>query len=86
MELHQYPFTNSMSRCDGRCNSLEDPFGRICVPNKVEDVNLKVINVIKGTNKWSALLKQTSCECRCESDGRKCNSTRKWNDDKCQWE
>ena len=51
MELHQYPFTNSMSRCDGRCNSLEDPFGRICVPNKVEDVNLKVINVIKGTNK-----------------------------------
>ena len=29
------------------CNNVEDPFGRICVPNKIEDVNLKVFNRIK---------------------------------------
>ena len=30
-ELHNYPFIISMERCDGSCNTTEDPFGRICV-------------------------------------------------------
>ena len=39
-ELHYYLFIISMNRCDGSCNNIEYPFGRICVPNKMEDVNL----------------------------------------------
>ena len=31
-ELHYYPFIISMSRCNGSCNTVHDPFGRICVP------------------------------------------------------
>ena len=29
---------------------------------------------------------QISCECKCEFDGRKCNSKQKWNNDKRQFE
>ena len=39
-----------MNRCNESCNTVEDPFGRICVHNKIEDVNLKVFNPIKGIN------------------------------------
>ena len=35
----------SPDRYDGNCNTVEDPFGRICVPNEIEDVNLNVINM-----------------------------------------
>ena len=29
-ELHYYPFIISLDRCDGSCNTVEDPLGRIC--------------------------------------------------------
>ena len=37
-----YPLTINMNRCDGS-NTVNDPFVRICIRNKIEDVNLKVI-------------------------------------------
>ena len=48
--MYGYPFIISMNRCDGSCNTVEDPFVTICVPNKTEDVNLIECNMIKGIN------------------------------------
>ena len=79
-ELHYYPFAISVNRGNGSCNTIRDPFGKICVPNKMEDVNLM------NQNESKALAKYISCECRCEFDGRKCNLRQKWNNDKCQCE
>ena len=42
-ELYHYPFIISMNRCNGPCNTAEDPFGGICIPNKV-------FNMIIGIN------------------------------------
>ena len=36
-----------MNSCDGSCNSVEDPFDRICVHNKIEDMNLELFKMIK---------------------------------------
>ena len=32
------------------------------------------------------LTKNISCKCKCKSDGIKCDSNQKWNNDKCQCE
>ena len=40
-KLHDYPFIHSLDRCDGNCNSAEDPFGRVCVPHKIEYIRWK---------------------------------------------
>ena len=40
-------FLISLDRCDESCNTVEYPLGRICVPNEVEYVNLKVFNEMK---------------------------------------
>ena len=32
------------------------------------------------------LTKHIPCECKCKFDGRKCNSNRKWNNNKCRCE
>ena len=63
-----------MNRYDSTGNTAEDPFRTICVPNEIEGVNLKVLNIIKGTNESRALPKLILCECRRASDSRKCNS------------
>ena len=81
-EIHYYPFMVSLDRFGGRCDTVEDPFGRIYIPSEVEDVNLKVFNIIKGMDESKTLVKHISCECRCEVDGRKCNSKQEWNNDK----
>ena len=78
-ELHYYPFIVSMNRCNGSCNAIGDLFDRTFVPNKMEVVDLGVLNIIKGIIESKTPAKHISCECRCEFDGRKCNLRQKWN-------
>ena len=47
-ECHYYPFVLSINRCDTSCSTIDGTFGRIYVSNKIEDINLKVFNLIKG--------------------------------------
>ena len=46
-------------------------------PNKTEDLNLSVFNMILGIHKSKRLTKHVSCEGKCKFDGRKCNSDQK---------
>ena len=36
--------------CGGSCNNVNDPFAKLCVPDVVKDVNLKVFNLMSRTN------------------------------------
>ena len=54
----------------------------VCIPNKTEDLNLHVFNMITEINETKTLIKDISCECKCEFNGRKCNLNYKWNNDK----
>ena len=80
-ELYFYSFIISMNRCNGPCNTVEDPFYRTCAPNKIEDVNLKVFIMIKRINVSKTFSNYISCACRCKFYGRKCNLIQKWNND-----
>ena len=41
-------------------DQFEDQFGRLCVPNKLEDSKLKVFDKIKGINESRAFAKHVS--------------------------
>ena len=59
---------------------------KACGPNKIEDLNLSVLNMITGINKLKTSTKHLSCECKFKFHGRKCNSDQWWNNYKCQCE
>ena len=82
-EFHYYPFSVKLDRCAESCNNLNDLSNKVCVPNKTEDLNLNVFNMIAGINKSKVLTKHISCKCKCRFDGRNCNSDQWWNNDKC---
>ena len=46
--LHSYPFAVNLDRCVGSCNTLNDLSNKICVANKIEDLNISVFNIITG--------------------------------------
>ena len=45
-----YPFSIETSKCSGSCNNINDPYAKICFPDVVKDLNVKVINLMSRTN------------------------------------
>ena len=73
-ELHYYPFAAKLGRCVGGCATLNVLSNKLYVPNKAEDLNLRMLNMITGINESKTLTKHVSCECKCKYDGRNCDS------------
>ena len=72
--LQYYPFTVKLDRCVGNCTILNDSSNKVCVANKIEDLNLSVFSIITGINESKTLTKHLLCECKCKFYTRKCNS------------
>ena len=85
-EFHYLSFAVKLDRCVGSCNTLNYLSNKVCVPNKTEDLNLGIFNMITGMNESKTLAKHISCECKCRLDEGKCNSDQWWNNDKCPCE
>ena len=45
-----HPFSIKINKCNGNCNNINDPYARICVPDTVKNVNVKIFNLITLTN------------------------------------
>ena len=48
-----YPFSIKTSKCSGSCNNISDPYAKMCVPDLVKNLNIKVFNLISTTSKCS---------------------------------
>ena len=45
-----YPFSIKRSKCSGNCNSINDSYSKICVPDIVKNLSVKVFNLMSRTN------------------------------------
>ena len=45
-----YPFSIKTSKCSGNCNNINNPCAKICVPDVIKDLNVKVFNLMSRTN------------------------------------
>ena len=84
-EFHYDPFSVKLDRCFEGCNTLLDLSNQVCIPDKTDDVNLSIFNLITGIDELKTLAKHISCECKCKFDRKKCNSDQWWNN-KCRCE
>ena len=44
-----YPYTAKTSKCSGSC-SINDPYSKLCFPDVVKNMNVKIFIVISRTN------------------------------------
>ena len=58
----------------GSCNTLNDLFMKVCVPNKTEDLLLSVFIMTTGIDELKILVKHISRKCKCKFNGSKRNS------------
>ena len=45
-----YPFSIKTSKCNDSCNNINNPYAKICVPDIVKNLNVKVFNLMSRTN------------------------------------
>ena len=45
-----YLFSIKVNKCNGNCNNINYPYARICVPDIVKNLNVKVFNLMSRTN------------------------------------
>ena len=78
-----YPFSIKTSKCSGSCNNINDPYAKICVPDVVKDLNVKIFNLMSRTNETRHIKWHETCKCKCRLDASVCNNKQRWNNDKC---
>ena len=81
-----YPYKIKMNRCVGSCNTIDDRYGKTCFANDIENIGLKVFNLLSQNNETISIEKKKSCWCKCKLNKDACNNKQIWNNDTCQCE
>ena len=69
-----YPFSIKTSKCSGSCNNINDPYAKMCVPDVVKNLNVKVFNLMSRTNETRHIEWHETCKCKCRLDASVCNN------------
>ena len=81
-----YPFSIKTSKCSGSCNNINDPYAKICVPDVVKDLTIKVFNLMSRTNETIHIKWHKACKCICRLNAIVCNNKQRWSEDICRCE
>ena len=81
-----YPFSIKVNTCGGCCNGINDPYAKLCVPDVVKNINVKVFNLMSRINETRHIIWHETCKCICRLSVSVCNNRQRWNEDKCRCE
>ena len=79
-----FPFSIKTSKCSGSCNYINNPCAKLCVPDVAKKVNVKLFNLVWGSNETRRIESHETCKCKCRFNSSVCNNNLRWNDDKCK--
>ena len=74
-----YPFSIKINKCSGNCNNINNPYAKICVPDAIKDLNVKVFNLMSRTNENRFIKWNEKCKCKCRLDAIASNDKQRWN-------
>ena len=82
-----YSYRIKVNKCSGSCNNINDPYSKLCIPDVVKNLNVKVFNLMSRTNETRHIKWHEACKCKYRLDARSvCNNNQCWNNDKCRCE
>ena len=81
-----YPYSVLVNKCSGSCGNINDPYSKLCVPDVVKNINIKVFNLLPRTNETKNMSWYENCACKCRLNTSVCNDKKHWDNDKCRCE
>ena len=61
-----YIYSIKLNKCKGSCNTIIDPYAKICVPDNIRNTNAKVSNLMSRTDETRHMKWHETCKCRCK--------------------
>ena len=77
-----YPCSVLVNKFSGSCNDINNIYTKLCLPDVVKDLNIKVFNLLSQTNETRYVSWHETCACKCRLDFSVCHGWQRWNSDK----
>ena len=45
-----YPYSIKVNKCNRNCNNINNPYAKLCIPDVIRKINVKVFNLISRIN------------------------------------
>ena len=78
-----YPYSITINKCKSSCNIINGPYAKLCVPDNIKNINVKVFNLMSRTNETRHIEWHKTCKSKCRLDASVCSNKQRWNEDKC---
>ena len=79
-----YPYSIKVNKCSGSWSNINDPYAKLCVPDIVKNINVKVFNLMSQINETREIIWHETCKCVCRLTLAICNNRQIRNEDKCR--
>ena len=74
-----FPYKIGVDRCIGSCNSKNNPYYKICLPNSVTNITVKSLDLISQRLVFKNISFHKTCKCGYLLDEKVRNKLQKWN-------
>ena len=76
-EIVFYPLSTKANKFSGNCSNINDPMVKLCVPDIIKDMNIKVFNMLSIINETRKITWHETCKCICRFTKAVCNNKQK---------
>ena len=59
-----YPYNITIKKYKGSCNNINDPYAKLCVPDTIKNINVKVFNLRSKANETRHIEWYKTCKCK----------------------
>ena len=73
-------------KCSNSCKNINNQYAKLCVPDIVKNLNIKVVNLLSRSNETRHIKRHETCKCKCRLHASVCDNKQRWNEDKCRCE
>ena len=81
-----FSYKISINRCIGSCNDKKNPYFKTCLPNNIENISIKSLDLLSNKHIFKNISFHQNCKCDCLLDKNVCNNVQKFNKNKCRCE
>ena len=61
-------------KCKGSCNTINDSYDKLCVPDTIKNIRFKVCSLMSRTNETRYVEWHKTCKYKCRLDASVCNN------------
>ena len=73
-DLLFFLYSIKTSKCSGSCNNINNPLTKLCVPDVIKSLNIKVFNLMSGADERMYIEWHETRMCQCRLNSSICNN------------